>query len=62
MEFDQAGAYWNNVGRRVRAKSQMLQNQVRSKYHIEFLRRMLPDRYSPLQPNGNGIQSVIFQS
>jgi len=24
------------------------------------LREVLPDRYSPLQPNGNGIQSIYL--
>src|SRR5258708_18006609 len=60
LEFGQTGAYWNNVGWRVRVNFQPLQNQVRPKAHIEFLRPLFPDRYSPLQPNGNGIQSVYL--
>jgi putative restriction endonuclease len=35
-----------------------LDNQVRPKDHIDILRSLLRDRYSPLQPNGNGLQSI----
>lgn len=60
LEFGEAGAYWNNVGWRVRVNFQALQNPARPKDHIESLRPLLPDRYSPLQLNGNGIQSVYL--
>jgi putative restriction endonuclease len=30
------------------------------KDHIDVIRRLLPERYSPLQPNGNGLQSVYL--
>jgi hypothetical protein len=33
---------------------------VRPKDHIDILRPLLPDKYSPLQPNGNGLQSVYL--
>jgi hypothetical protein len=35
-------------------------NKVRPKDHMEILRTVLPDRYSPLQANGNGIQSIYL--
>jgi putative restriction endonuclease len=35
-------------------------NKVRPKDHIEILRPLLPVKYSPLQPNGNGLQSVYL--
>ncbi len=60
IEFGNAGLYWNKVGWRVRVGFQRLQNQVRLKDNIEFLRPFLPERYSPLQANGNGIQSVYL--
>lgn len=59
-EFGQAGANWDNIGWRVRINFQRLQNQVRPKDHIALLRPLLPDRYSPLQLNGNGMQSVYL--
>jgi putative restriction endonuclease len=37
-------------------------NQIRPKDHIESLRETLPVKYSPLQHNGNGIQSVYLAS
>jgi len=39
-----------------------LTTQVRPKEHIELLRGALPPKYSPLQQNGNGIQSVYLAS
>lgn len=59
-EFGQAGLYWNNVGWKVRVDFHCLQKQSRLKDHIEVLRPLLPKRYSPLQTNGNGIQSVYL--
>jgi putative restriction endonuclease len=37
-----------------------LANKVRPKDHIEILRPLLPGKYSPLQLNGNGLQSVYL--
>ena len=37
-----------------------LNNQIRPKDHIDILRPLLPSKYSPLQPNGNGLQSVYL--
>jgi putative restriction endonuclease len=37
-----------------------LANKIRPKDHIDVLRPLLPERYSPLQPNGNGLQSVYL--
>jgi hypothetical protein len=37
-----------------------LLNQVRPKEHIDLLRPLLPAKYSPLQANGNGLQSVYL--
>ena len=37
-----------------------LATKIRPKDHIDILRPLLPERYSPLQPNGNGLQSVYL--
>ena len=37
-----------------------LTTRIRPKEHIDILRPLLPQRYSPLQPNGNGLQSVYL--
>lgn len=59
-EFGETGAYWDNVGWKVRVNFQRLQNQVRPKDHIGLLRPLLPERYAPLQVDGNGIQSIYL--
>lgn len=59
-EFGQAGQNWENVGWRVRVAFRRLDNQLRPKEHIDILRPLLPERYSPLLPNGNGLQSVYL--
>jgi putative restriction endonuclease len=45
---------------RVRVSFTKLDNKVRPKDHIGILRPVLPPRYSPLQPNGNSLQSVYL--
>lgn len=59
-EFGSAGQNWDNIGWRISMTFLRLDNQVRPKDHIDLLRPMLPARYSPLQPNGNGLQSVYL--
>ncbi len=59
-EFGAAGNYWANIGWKVQVRFNPLTNQVRPKDHIEILRSLLPDRYAPLQTNGNGIQSIYL--
>ena len=59
-EFGAAGQNWENVGWRVKVAFTPLTNRIRPKDHIDLLRPLLPSRYSPLQPNGNGLQSVYL--
>jgi putative restriction endonuclease len=59
-EFGEAGQNWENVGWKVKVAFTGLLNKVRPKDHMEVLRTLLPSRYSPLQPNGNGIQSIYL--
>jgi hypothetical protein len=59
-EFGSAGQYWENVGWKVNVSFTELRNRIRPKDHIEVLRRILPNRYSPLQQSGNGIQSIYL--
>jgi hypothetical protein len=60
LEFGAAGENWENIGWKVKVSFTKLTNTVRPKDHIELLRPLLPARYSPLQPNGNGLQSVYL--
>ena len=60
LEFGNAGQNWENIGWKVKVNFRELANKVRPKDHIDILRPLLPERYSPLQPNGNGLQSVYL--
>jgi len=59
-EFGRAGQNWENIGWKVQTNFTELTNKVRPKDHIDILRTLLPSKYSPLQPNGNGLQSVYL--
>jgi hypothetical protein len=60
LEFGTAGQNWENIGWKVKVNFTELANKVRPKDHIDLLRPLLPEKYSPLQPNGNGLQSVYL--
>jgi putative restriction endonuclease len=59
-EFGNAGQNWENIGWKVKVVFTELANKIRPKEHIGILRPLLPGKYSPLQTNGNGIQSVYL--
>jgi putative restriction endonuclease len=60
LEFGQVGAYWELIGWRIDVEFVELANRIRPVEHIGRLRPFLPGRYSPLQANGNGLQSVYL--
>lgn len=60
LEFGQVGAYWETIGWRVDVQFTTLLNPVRPVDHIARLRPYLPSKYSPLQVNGDGLQSVYL--
>jgi len=60
LEFGTAGQNWENIGWKVKVHFFSLQNRIRPKDHMGVLRPLLPEKYSPLQPNGNGLQSVYL--
>jgi|SRR5665213_834492 len=60
LEFGSAGENWEGIGWRVKVQFTELAIRIRPKHHIEILRPLLPARYSPLQSNGNGLQSVYL--
>jgi len=59
-EFGSAGRNWENIGWRVNVSFVPLLNKIRPKDHMGVLKTVLPNRYSPLQANGNGIQSIYL--
>lgn len=60
VEFGNAGQNWEDIGWKVKVVFTELAQKIRPKDHIDILRPLLPNRYSPLQPNGNGLQSVYL--
>jgi putative restriction endonuclease len=60
VEFGSAGQNWENVGWKVLVGFTPLSHQVRPKDHIAILRPLLPDKYSPLTQEGNGLQSIYL--
>jgi putative restriction endonuclease len=60
LEFGTAGQNWENVGWKVKVEFTELTNIIRPKDHMAVLGPYLPEKYSPLQPNGNGLQSVYL--
>jgi hypothetical protein len=60
LEFAQVGAYWDLIGWRIDVQFTELAHSIRPIEHINRLRPYLPEKYSPLQPNGNGLQSVYL--
>jgi hypothetical protein len=62
VEFGSAGNYWKDVGWKVKVRFTPLAHQIRPKEHISLLLPFLPSKYSPLQANGNGLQSVYLAS
>lgn len=59
-EFGTTGRNWSAIGWRVDVRFTVLINQIRPKDHMNVLGPVLPGKYSPLQKNGNGLQSVYL--
>ena len=55
-----AGSNWSQEGWFVPVDYCVLNSQIRPKEHIGILRPFLPPKYSPLQENGDGLQSVYL--
>ena len=60
IEFGNSGQNWENIGWKVKVNFTEIKNAIRPKEHMTVLGPYLPDKYSPLQPNGNGLQSLYL--
>ena len=58
-EFDDNDS-WSNDGWLTPVEFYELQSPIRPKSHIQAIRSYLPNKYSPLQDNGNGNQGVYL--
>ena len=61
-DFGAAGSNWSQEGWFVPVDYCVLDNQIRPKDHAAILRPFLPEKYSPLQGSGDGLQSVYLAS
>jgi putative restriction endonuclease len=59
-EFGSIGQNWEQVGWRADVDYSEMHNPIMPKEHIEVIRSLLPIKYSPLQQNGDGFQSVYL--
>ena len=59
-EFGTAGSYWEAIGWKIDVSFRELNNRIHPKSHIGELRGLLPEKYSPLRANGDGLQSVYL--
>lgn len=60
--FGNAGSYWANDGWFVPVEFNRIEKPIRPKEHMHLIGDLLPEKYSPLQKSGNGIQSVYLAS
>jgi hypothetical protein len=51
---------WEAIGWKIDASFRELNNRIHPKSHIGKLRGLLPEKYSPLRANGDGLQSVYL--
>jgi putative restriction endonuclease len=59
-EFGTTGLIWSAIGWKVDVQFRELSNRIRPKDHIQALLPFLPEKYSPLQRDGNGLQNVYL--
>lgn len=59
-DFGEAGANWDSIGWRVEVDYVELTQKLRPKDFIDALRPHLPEKYSPITKEGDGLQSVYL--
>lgn len=59
-EFGATGEYWSREGWYLPAEFTEISRPIRPKDHMDRIAPTPPDKYSPLQPNGNGNQGVYL--
>jgi putative restriction endonuclease len=58
-DFGNAGQVWSNEGWRIDVDFHRVERPLTPKNHMSILAPMLPERYSPIQANGNGNQVYL---
>jgi putative restriction endonuclease len=59
-DFGAGGENWSQEGWLVGVEFAKLQHPFRPKDRIDLIRPLLPQKYSPLRPSGDGLQSVYL--
>ena len=60
--FGEAGDYWSDDGWRVDVEFTFIDNPIKPKDHMQLITPLLPEKYSPLQQSGDGLQGVYLAS
>lgn len=60
LEFGKVGDYWSNEGWLVDVNFDEIPKPVRPRDHLSAIGPLLPERHSPIQPNGNGNQGIYL--
>jgi hypothetical protein len=60
--FGQTGEYWSDEGWKVDAEFTYVDKPIRPKDHMKLISPLLPEKYSPLQQSGDGLQGVYLAS
>ena len=58
-DFGNVGEVWSDEGWRVDVNFVRVENPISPKNHMSILAPMLPERYSPIQPDGRGNQVYL---
>lgn len=60
-EFAEDRSRWDWEGWKVDVHFSRLNSRVSPKAHLNLIRPYLPEKYSPLQKNGNGVMHYLFE-
>lgn len=61
-EYGRAGASWSNDGWFIPVEFKRVDKPLKPKQHMGAIAPLLPEKYSPLQANGNGNQAAYLSS
>jgi putative restriction endonuclease len=58
-DFGNAGATWSKDGWAIDVDFQREEEPITRKLHMNLIAPLLPEKYSPIRPNGNGYQVYL---
>jgi len=61
-EFGAAGPNWSDIGWKIDVRFTPVPAPIRPADHMQRLKPLLADKYAPLRPSGQGLQSVYLTS